>query len=291
VVDGVRQTTTLDGIHIWGWTADLDAPRTALTVRITIDGSLADTRAAELARPDVGAALPHFGAQHGYDVVLPASAAGHTVCVTAVSVGGGADAQSCRVMDDVIRFEARRIDYDQANAVMVGSALDSRSSATVTNGTSQTQTTQVTREMTYTNTQSWSDTLGISVTAETTVKAGILIFEGGIKVTVGGSYAFTRNGSTQSAVSWTWSQPVVAPPRSIIVATSNVTRYTVVAPYTLTGDFVYRSGVRAAGTTTGTFVGTNNYDFNVDFAQFDLDGTPSARPVTQPEQAMRIARN
>jgi hypothetical protein len=74
------------------------------------------------------------------------------------------------------------------------------------------------------------------------------------------------------------------------VADGVVTRYTVVAPYTLTGDFVYTDGARVPGTTTGTFVGTNNTDFDVVFTEYALDGLRAADPVEQPSESLRITR-
>ncbi|GIE94560.1 ETX/MTX2 family pore-forming toxin [Paractinoplanes rishiriensis] len=289
-VDGARQAVTRDGIRVWGWTADADAPRTPLTVRLTVDGVAAGTRTADLSRPDVGAAYPFYGPLHGFDVVLPASAAGHTVCVTAVNAGSGSDTGSCRRMSEVTEFLAHGIDYDYANAVMAGSQLDSKFSADVSNATDVEQTSTVTRTVSTTDTQGWSDTLGIKVSVATEIKAGIPIFQGGIKVSIEGSYSFTRNGSTSKVSSWQWTQPVKTPPRSRVVAEGVVTRYTVIAPYTLTGTFVYDDGARLPGTTTGTFVGTNNTDFEVRFTQYDLDGLRSADPVEQPAESLRVKR-
>jgi hypothetical protein len=60
-----------------------------------------------------------------------------------------------------------------------------------------------------------------------------------------------------------------------------VTLSTLTVPYTLSGDYVYRSDARAAGTVTGTYSGVVSHDLEVKLAQFNLDGTPAARPVPQ----------
>src|SRR4051812_3223782 len=102
-VDVVRQNTDRNAIRVAGWTADGDAPTTPLTVRISVDGALAQTLTANGSRPDVAAAYPSYGAAHGYDVTVPASPFARTVCVTAVNVGSGSDRTSCQPVDEVIQ--------------------------------------------------------------------------------------------------------------------------------------------------------------------------------------------
>jgi hypothetical protein len=105
-------------------------------------------------------------------------------------------------------------------------------------------------------------------------------------ITVEGSASFTHNGSTSDARTFTWQQPVLVPAKSEVVATVAVTRSTLVVPYTLSGTYLYRSGARKPGSISGTYSGTNSHDFEVRLAQFNLDGTPAARPVPQPPAAL-----
>ena len=65
-----------------------------------------------------------------------------------------------------------------------------------------------------------------------------------------------------------------------------VTKTTLAVPYTLSGDYVYSSGARVAGTNGGTFTGVNSHDLEVTLRQFNLDGTPAARPVQQPKASL-----
>jgi len=128
-------------------------------------------------------------------------------------------------------------------------------------------------------TAGWSDTLGVSVTLSGGVGVP-LVAHGEVSVT--GSASFAQNGSTSVARTFAWSQPVLVPAQSRVIATVAVTRSTLVVPYTLSGAFVYRSGALAAGTVGGTYSGVNSHDLEVTLTQQNLDGTPAARPVDQP---------
>lgn len=278
-VDVVRQTTDRNAIHVAGWAADGDAPTTPLSVRISVDGSLVQTATANVSRPDVAAAHPSYGAAHGYDVTVPASPSAKTVCVTAVNVGSGSDTTSCQQVDEIIQFDANSISYDAAHATIVATGLDELQRVITSNGTSVQQSTTISGQRVETDTQSWSDTIGVKVTVSGGVSIPI-IADG--KVTVEGSFSFTQNGSTSVARTFAWSQPVLVPSGSRVTATVAVTRSTLVVPYTLSGSYVYRSGTRAPGTAGGTYSGVNSHDLEVTLTQENLDGTPAARPVTQP---------
>ncbi|MEU8261571.1 ETX/MTX2 family pore-forming toxin [Micromonospora sp. NPDC048999] len=285
--DGAQQTTSRTGVHIWGWTADDDLPATSLTVRITIDGASATTLTANQSRPDVAAAYPKYGAAHGFDLVLPASAAGHNICVAAVSVGGGADKTVCRQMDDIVDFVAYNISYDIAHAVLTGASLEQLDKVTNRNDTTLQQSTEISGSRTATDSEGWSDTVGIKVTVSTGFKTGIpILAEGKITVTAEGTYSYTQNGSHQRAQTFSWRQPVLVPARSIVEATVTITHSTISVPYTLTGEFVYRSGARAAGSVNGMFSGGNSENLSVNLKQYNLDGTPAAAPASQSPAAM-----
>jgi hypothetical protein len=286
-IDGAQQTTSRTAIHVWGWTTDTDEPTTSLTVHVSIDGITAATATANLSRPDVAAAFPPFGAAHGYDLTVPASAAGHNVCVTAVSVGGGANATGCQQMDDIVGFNANDISYDTAHAVLTNQTLEQLDKVTNRNDTAVQQSTEISGTKVATDTEGWSDTVGVTVSVSTSLKVGIPIFaEGKVTVTVTGTYSYTQNGSTTRSLTFSWRQPVLVPARSIVEATVAVTHFTIAVPYTLTGNFVYRSGALAAGTVGGTFTGGNSENLAVNLKQFNLDGTPAAAPVAQPPAAM-----
>jgi len=282
-VDGVQQTTSRSAIHVWGWAADLDQPTTALTVRISIDGGAANSLLANLNRPDVSAAHANFGALHGYDITLSASSAGHNVCVTTVSVGGGNDATTCRQMDDIVGFTAYGISYDTAHAALTGVTLNQLDKVINKNNTAVTQSTTIGGSKSVTNTEGWSDTAGVKVSVSTSLKVGVPVFaEGKITVSLEGSYSYTQNGSIQRVQTFTWSQPVIVPAHSIVEAAVAVSNATVSVPYTMTGLWNYRSGATAPGTTNGVFDGVNSENLSVTLTQTNLDGSPAATPSKQP---------
>jgi Clostridium epsilon toxin ETX/Bacillus mosquitocidal toxin MTX2 len=282
-VDLARQTTDRTGITVRGWTADGDAPQTPLTVRISVDGTLASTVAANASRADVAAAFPQFGAAHGYDVVVPASATAQHVCVTAVNVGSGADRQDCRQVDDIVEFDGNQINYDTANATIAATNLDQLDKVTNTNKTTVQQSTTISGQRALTDTQAWSSTFGLKVSVSGGVGIPLLTES---KITVEGSVSFTSNGSSSTSRTFSWSQPVLVPAKSQVVATVAVTRSTLVVPYTMSGSYVYRSGARAPGSITGTYSGINSHDLEVTLTQYNLDGSPAARPVEQPESEL-----
>ncbi|WP_204035011.1 ETX/MTX2 family pore-forming toxin [Micromonospora qiuiae] len=282
--DGARQTVSPSGVHVWGWTADDDAPTTPLTVNITIDGVLARSMVANQNRSDVAAAYPKYGAAHGFDVVLPASAAPHNICVTAISVGGGPNKSSCRQMDEIVEFMAYNVSYDLARAQLVGTTLQQLDKVTNKNDTTVTQTTEISGTKTVTDTEGWSDTTGVRVSVSTSIRAGVPIFaDGKVTVSAEGSFSWTQNGSTSRSRTVSWRQPVVVPARSIVEATVTVTHATIRVPYSLSGEFIYRSGARLWGTVGGSFAGGNSENVQVNLKQYNLDGTPAAAPVVQPQ--------
>lgn len=87
-------------VSVSGWTADADAPQSALQVRVTVDGAVASTVTANGTRNDVATALPGFGAAHGYSVALRSVAPGsRQVCVAAVDTPTGASTSlGCRTV-------------------------------------------------------------------------------------------------------------------------------------------------------------------------------------------------
>lgn len=75
-------------IRAVGWALDPDVGD-SIEVRMGIDGDTTGFRA-NLTRPDVGAAYPHHGSDHGFDIRSAALSPGiHDVCVWAVNVAHG----------------------------------------------------------------------------------------------------------------------------------------------------------------------------------------------------------
>ncbi len=187
-----------------------------------------------------------------------------------------------------MQFAGNSISYDVPHVQITDTHLDSLDRVTNTNNTTIQQSTTISGSKTVTETQGWSDTEGVTVT----MSGGVSIpFISDFKVTVAGSLSFTQNGSNQTARQFSWSQPVLVPAHSQVVASVAVTSSTLSVPYTISGNYVYQSGFQTPGTTSGTYSGVNSHDLEVDLTQFNLDGTPAFAPVPQPQpKFLRSAR-
>ena len=87
-VDAV--TAVPGGFEVSGWTADPDTAD-PINIQISVEGTSKTVRA-DANRPDVGAAYPAQGPNHGYSVLVPVAKTGsNTVCVTGINVGAGGD--------------------------------------------------------------------------------------------------------------------------------------------------------------------------------------------------------
>src|SRR4051812_43189026 len=283
-----RQTVDRAAVRVSGRATDADSPSAALTVKIKVDGALVKTLTADQADPPV--ATPGFAlvggttpGGHSFDVTVPAAAGAQQICVTAVNVGGGADATACRQMDAVTEFQGRSISYDLDHLQVTAANLESLDRVSNTNSTNVQQSTTISGEKTVVDTQGWSNTYGVKVSMSGSV--GIPLISD-FKVSVEGSASWTQNGSTSTTRKFAWSQPVLVPAKSKVVATVAVTKTTLTVPYVLSGDYVYASGARVAGTNGGTFTGVNSHDLEVTLEQFNLDGSPAAKPVRQPSASL-----
>ncbi|MEV6596557.1 ETX/MTX2 family pore-forming toxin [Actinoplanes sp. NPDC051346] len=290
-IDLAQQDTSQSSVHVQGWTADPDGPTTALTVHVKVDGNEVNAVNATVHRPDVAAAYPRFGAAHGFDVWVPASPGQHTICVLAVGVGTGGNTERCAAMDGIVQFEAHDIAYDMDHAVLTEMSLEQLDKVTNRNDTAVQQSTEISGSKTTTDTETWSNTKSVKVTVSTSIKVGFPIFaDGKVTVSAEGSYSGTDGGSVQRARSFSWRQPVLVPARSIVEATVTVAHAKVAVPYTLSGEYIYGSGARAAGTIGGTFKGGNSENLTVVLRQYNLNGTPAAAPVRQPKATLLRVR-
>lgn len=289
-VDLARQTTNRAAVRITGSARDADLPAAALTVQVRIDGTLVKTLVANLPDPLVkdpgfAKALPPVGVPgHRFDTTVNAGASPQQVCVTALNIGpAGANTTLCKPIDRVLEFRAHSISYDTAHTQITATALESLEKVTHTNATNVQQSTSISGSKTVTDTQGWSDSVGVKVTVSGGV--GIPLLADG-KVTVEGSANFTQNGQTSNSRTFSWQQPVLVPAHSKVVATVAVTKSTLVVPYALSGNFLYTSGFLAPGSTSGSYAGVNAHDLEVRLDQFNLDGTPAAKPAPQPSATL-----
>ena len=79
-------TTVGTQIRVTGWAIDQDVTG-PVYVYVYVDNRTAGAASAYLNRPDIGAAYPAYGPNHGYDTTVFAGAGEHTVCVVAVNTG------------------------------------------------------------------------------------------------------------------------------------------------------------------------------------------------------------
>ena len=78
-----------NGVRVVGWALDPDSTE-ALDIHVYVDGVFAGSRFADVPRPDVAALFPQFGANHGYDIEVPAAIGTRQITVYAIGKGGGA---------------------------------------------------------------------------------------------------------------------------------------------------------------------------------------------------------
>ncbi|MEY2590712.1 MAG: hypothetical protein QOJ67_2696 [Acidimicrobiaceae bacterium] len=95
-LDGVNRE--VGGLQMRGWAVD---PNTTgpLQVQLIVDGTGVATVTADKDRPDIAAAYPSMGPNHGYDAHISVGGGYHNVCARAVNVGAGGDVTlGCRVV-------------------------------------------------------------------------------------------------------------------------------------------------------------------------------------------------
>jgi hypothetical protein len=84
------------GVRVGGWAIDPDTAGPA-KVHVYVDGQFRGEFTADLARPDIGAAVPAYGPEHGFNATVAAGSGAHQVCVYVINVGwGGNQLISCR---------------------------------------------------------------------------------------------------------------------------------------------------------------------------------------------------
>ena len=85
-------------VRLVGWTIDPLRGAGPARLRVTVDGVQVYTGTAALARPDIVAAHPGFGADHGFDITLPVAAGDRRICVEVVHDGGARTSVGCRTV-------------------------------------------------------------------------------------------------------------------------------------------------------------------------------------------------
>ncbi|MEB0203635.1 hypothetical protein QN345_11155, partial [Cryobacterium sp. 10I1] len=92
-IDGIKGVT--GGVNVSGWALDPDSTD-PIAVHLYVD-SVGKAVSAGMSRPDIAAAYPAYGANHGYSDTLAASPGPHSVCAYAINTGiGGTTVLGCQ---------------------------------------------------------------------------------------------------------------------------------------------------------------------------------------------------
>jgi hypothetical protein len=167
-------------------------------------------------------------------------------------------------VDPVVDFEIASIEYhlDQAQIT----AVDDEAAWTeeLNNDTGIQQSISYTHTATTTNTSGWQDSLAIHVGVSTTFEVQVPV--AGAKVTLSADVTttFTWNGSTSYTTTDTVTEPIIEAPHTDYVVQGIFIHTTLSVPYTMYGNFVYKSGHKATGTIDGIYTGVNAHDLHVD---------------------------
>jgi len=87
-VNTMGVTAKRDGVAFTGWAIDPDTT-SPINVEVTVDGVRKAVVLANQPRPDVGAAYPASGPNHGFSGTVAVPYGVHSVCISAPNVGGG----------------------------------------------------------------------------------------------------------------------------------------------------------------------------------------------------------
>lgn len=95
--ESLKRVTGSTNLAVTGWALDPDT-NSPISVKVTLDGLAYATITANTARSDIDSAYP-YGPDHGISAKVTANDGEHTVCMTAVNVGGGSDASlGCKLI-------------------------------------------------------------------------------------------------------------------------------------------------------------------------------------------------
>ncbi len=86
-LDGMTRPSP-SSVRSIGWMLDTDTSN-PLELHAYVDGHFAGSFLADRPRPDVAAAIPGYGAEHGFDVDVPIGPAQEGICIYAINAGPG----------------------------------------------------------------------------------------------------------------------------------------------------------------------------------------------------------
>jgi SpoIID/LytB domain protein len=131
----VEAVTVVNGAaRVQGWTFDPDTAA-PIDVHVYVNGGGAGRAVANQSRPDVGAAHPSAGPDHGFDVTVPIPEGSSQVCAYAINVLGGASntVLGCRTVTLAVNpiGNVERVTGSGSAITVSGWALDPETSAPI----------------------------------------------------------------------------------------------------------------------------------------------------------------
>lgn len=130
----------------------------------------------------------------------------------------------------------------------------------LSNNSGEKQSMTMSKTVTTTVTSGWSNTLGLKTTLTAKVQAGVpLVSSAEVSVSAEVSNAYTWSGSSSSSMAITISIPIVVPPHKKYRGVAFLQEVEFEIPYTMRGQFHFKSGKKVSRTIKGTYKGANSF--------------------------------
>jgi hypothetical protein len=170
--------------------------------------------------------------------------------------------------DPMVDFEEiSKIEYDAGAAKILATSSPELYRMNVHNKFDTEQTSEISGELSWSETKGWSDTVGVKVGVKTSFKCAVpFITEGGVEVSVEASNEYTWHHSDTHDKKVSFRAPVTLPPHGNGVVLAHCTLATIAVPYALTGTFVLKSGTKWCGELHGLYTGSNGYNIEITLA-------------------------
>ena len=175
-----------------------------------------------------------------------------------------------RIVDsgEIASLTLSNVHFDLAHAVLGSPQVESESTQDLTNTTSVEQQETFTFELDYTETKSWSSTIGVKVGIQTTIQTGIPFIVGGnIQVSVEGSYSYTWGAQKSTTRKYTDAIPVKVPAHSHVICEASASTARVTIPYSADAVYHFTSGQDIPGNFTGTYEGATAYQLQASWTE------------------------
>jgi phage tail tube protein FII len=135
VLDAVTTSEWGSGVEVRGWAADPSSPARDVKVDVYVDGDYAATTTTDVARPDVAAAFPAYGASTGFRTTVGLTGGAHRVCVFAIDADTRNTELGCESVTvpgarmPVGHLDAAAVSLDGSQVLVAGWAADPSSPA------------------------------------------------------------------------------------------------------------------------------------------------------------------